>query len=174
MRRQLPNLQRVVSGGQTGVDRAALDWAIAAGLPQGGACPKGRKAEDGVIPDCYQLIETPSAQYNVRTHRNMMDADATLILNLGELGGGTRLTAYLCQKTGKPCRVVQLDGEDIDTDVLGTREWLQANAVTSLNVAGPRESKRPGAYAAARRFLSLLAGEERAVMGSTRPMADTM
>ena len=104
----------------------------------------------------------------------MMDADATLILNLGELGGGTRLTAYLCQKTGKPCRVVQLDGEDIDTDVLGTREWLQANAVTSLNVAGPRESKRPGAYAAARRFLSLLAGEERAVMGSTRPMADTM
>jgi predicted Rossmann-fold nucleotide-binding protein len=83
-------LERVISGGQTGVDRGALDAAMLAGIPVGGACPKGRKAEDGLIPDRYPLTELASENYRVRTEKNVKDADATLILTVGAISGGIR------------------------------------------------------------------------------------
>lgn len=175
----LSTLRRVISGGQTGVDRAALDWAIGLGLPHGGWCPKGRKAEDGVIPLRYHLEETTSARYEPRTRRNVMDADATLILNLGAIDGGTLLTENICRRGGKPHLLIQLDVGRTNDEVARARAWLQANNVATLNVAGPRVTKRPGAYQAARQFLSLLAGvdsypipEERIWYGSGPPPPD--
>lgn len=148
-------IDRVVSGGQTGVDRAALDWAIEHNVPHGGWCPKGRRAEDGVIPARYRLQETASPRYDTRTRANVVDSDATLILNLGVLDGGTLLTAELCQQKRKACLVVQLDAS-IDTEIARTRSWLRSTSIATLNIAGPRESTRPGAYAAAQAFLGKL------------------
>jgi hypothetical protein len=135
------------------VDRAALDVGLALGWPIGGGCPKGRRAEDGVIPDRYPLLETPERNYQARTRRNIEDADGTLILNLGALDGGTALTASHARQIGKPYLVVALE-DGIDPTVF--RDWLAANHITVLKVAGPRASKRPGVYAAACRLLDTL------------------
>ena len=149
-------LRKIISGGQTGVDRAALDVGLALGLPVGGWCPKGRRAEDERIPDRYPLIETPERNYQVRTRRNIEDADGTLILNLGKLEGGTALTAAHARKIGKPCLVVALE-EGIELATFC--DWLKKHSIAVLNVAGPRESKRPGVYAAAMRSLKYLLSE---------------
>ena len=146
-------LEKIVSGGQTGVDRAAFDVALALGLPIGGWCPQGRRAEDGRIPDRYPLVETPERNYQTRTRRNIEDADGTLILNVGKLDGGTALTARHARQVGKPCLIVALE-EGIEPATF--RDWLTANHITVLNVAGPRESKRPGVYAAAIHCLEIL------------------
>lgn len=136
----------IISGGQTGADRAALDFAIDSGLKHGGWCPRGRKAEDGPVPTKYQLVETESANYHTRTVRNVMDSDATLILNIGELDGGSLETLHIAEQRGKPVRVVQIDSALSDEDVAELRDWLESAQVQTLNVAGPRESKRPGIY----------------------------
>lgn len=149
-------IRRLISGGQTGVDRAALNVALALNIPVGGWCPKGRRAEDGRIPDRYPLVETPERHYQARTRRNVEDADGTLILNRGTLDGGTALTATHARRIGKPYLVVALE-EGIEPATF--REWLAANHITVLNVAGPRESKRPGVYAAAVRCLETLLRE---------------
>jgi Circularly permutated YpsA SLOG family len=144
-------LERVVSGGQTGVDRAALDAAMALGLACGGWCPRGRRAEDGPIPSRYPLRETPGAAYPERTAWNVRDSDATLVLSFGKPRGGTALTICLARKAGRPMLVV-----DLDTGVPGTTEvraWLDRERVRALNVAGPRESEAPGVHALASRFL---------------------
>ena len=101
-------LERIISGGQTGVDRAALDAAIELGIPHGGWCPRGRRAENGVIPSRYQLKEIEGIDYSERTRRNIVESDATLILTSGPLQGGTLLTFNLCIKLSRPVRVVQL------------------------------------------------------------------
>ena len=150
-------LYKLISGGQTGVDRAALDVGLALGPPIGGWCPKGRRAEDGVIPARYPLMETPERNYQTRTRRNIEDSDGTLILNLGVLDGGTALTADLARQIGKPCLVVALEA---GIEPAAFRDWLAANAIAVLNVAGPRESQRPGVYAAAVRCLEGLLREE--------------
>jgi hypothetical protein len=147
------HLLTIISGGQTGADRAALDFAIARGIEHGGWCSAGRRAEDGPLDAKYQLAETESARYRVRTVRNVRDGDATLILNLGELEGGSRETQRIAERQGKSVRVVQVDAPTTDAELHELREWLRVNAVARLNVAGPRESKRPGVYQAA---LSLL------------------
>ena len=136
---------KIVSGGQTGVDRTALDIALALGLPVGGWCPKGRRAEDGVIPDCYPLVETLERNYQVRTRRNIEDSDGTLILNLGALDGGTALTVAYARQIGKPCRVVALE---TGIEPAAFRAWLDEHRIAVLNVAGPRERQRSGGYAA--------------------------
>ena len=141
--------RRVVSGGQTGVDRAALDVAISLGIPHGGWCPRGRRAEDGRIPDRYALREHPSRAYAARTAANVTDADATLILHRGPLGRGTALTGRLARAHGKPSCVVDLAAPD----PARVRDWLAAHDVGVLNVAGPRESERPGIADAAAAFL---------------------
>ena len=150
-------LRKLISGGQTGVDRAALEVGLALGLPVGGWCPKGRRAEDGVIPDRYPLVETLERNYEARTRRNIEDSDGTLILNLGELDGGTALTARHARQIGKPCLIVALEA---GIEPAAFRDWLAAHHITVLNVAGPRESKRPGVYAAAARYLEALLREK--------------
>jgi len=148
-----PFPERVLSGGQTGVDRAALDVALELGIPCGGACPAGRRAEDGRIPERYPLTEQPGAGYPERTERNVVDADATLILARGPMTGGTRLTAELARRHGKPFLVVDLATEPDPQDALA---WLRERAVHTLNVAGPRESGAPGIHAEAVAYLRAL------------------
>jgi len=134
-------LRKIVSGGQTGVDRGALDAAIALGIPHGGWCPRGRLAEDGRIPDRYELSETDSPKYAARTERNVLDSDATLILCRGRPTGGTELTLHLARQHGKPHLLVDLDDPPKLAEV---RRWLEDEQVALLNVAGPRESQSPG------------------------------
>ena len=137
-------LMRIVSGGQTGVDRAALDVARELGIPHGGWCPKGRRAEDGPLPAHYALTETPSDGYIERTTWNVRDSDATLILTIGTPNGGTLQTQQDAQRLKKPCLVVDLSKP---TDPLPMiRHWLSENKIKVLNVAGPRESKQVGIY----------------------------
>ena len=141
------------------MDRAALDAARELGIPGGGWCPKGRRAEDGRIPRRYRLAETPSGNYVQRTEWNVRDSDATLIVNCGRLrlDGGTLLTAELALgRYRKPLLVVQL-GRRIRGERF--RAWRAQNRVRVLNVAGPRESKRPGIYRAAKALLMRLLGE---------------
>jgi putative molybdenum carrier protein len=144
---------RIVSGGQTGVDRAALDAALALGLAVGGWCPRGRRAEDGEIPARYPLAETESERYPVRTRLNVTDSDATLVLTRGSFDSGTKLTAQIAQRSRKPVLVVELDAADA---LERTRAWLAEVEPRVLNVAGPRESKQPGIYGRAYAFLSRL------------------
>jgi hypothetical protein len=134
-------LQKIVSGGQTGVDRAGLDAAMEAGITVGGYCPKGRLSENGTVPDCYPLIELTIGGYKARTEKNVIESDGTLILNIGKLTGGTKLTVEYAKKNGKPFLVVQLDEEPKPETV---KQWLSNNDILNLNVAGPRESKLPG------------------------------
>jgi hypothetical protein len=131
----------IISGGQTGVDRAALEAAIALGIPHGGWCPQGRLAEDGTIPARYALQETDSPQYAVRTERNVRDSDATLIFCRGTPTGGTEWTWICAQRFGRPCLIVDLD-QPVDCRAL--RHWLASVRPNVLNVAGPRESQAPG------------------------------
>lgn len=144
------NQLKIVSGGQTGVDRGALDAAIYLGLPHGGWCPRGRLAEDGTIPPQYHLDEMPASQYAVRTEQNVVDSDATLILHAGPLSGGTRYTHQMACKHQKPVMLVDLHQ---DTMIDEVKTWLRDHGVAVLNVAGPRESSLPGASDAARSFL---------------------
>lgn len=149
-------LTRIVSGGQTGVDRAALDVAIDCGLEHGGWCPKGRRAEDGPIPARYLMQETEAVDYSVRTERNVLDSDATLILYEGSLSGGTRLTWKLAQKHQRPVLKVDLSGTNPAILIPAVNDWIEQAGIQTLNVAGPRESTRPGISRLAQRFLELL------------------
>ena len=141
---------RIISGGQTGVDRAALDVALELGLPCGGTCPKGRRAEDGAIPDRYPLLESPDTEYLTRTERNVIDSDATLVLTDGPPHGGTALTIELATRHELPCCVINMGSPD---DAARARTWLGDHAPETLNIAGPRESESPGVYARARAVL---------------------
>ena len=136
-------IRRVISGGQTGVDRAALDVALALGIECGGWCPKGRRAEDGKIPAHYPLRETPKRHYAQRTEWNVRDADATLILCHGMPRGGTARTAAFAERLGRPCLIVDLDQPRDEPAILG---WLDKQHINTLNIAGPRESQSPGIY----------------------------
>lgn len=136
-------IRKVISGGQTGVDRAGLDAAISAGIPIGGYCPMGRRAEDGVIPEQYPLIELESPESFYRTEKNVIESDGTLIINKGILSEGTKLTLDFTAKYDRPSLIVQLDTEIITKpeDVI---RWLNGQYINVLNIAGPRESKHPG------------------------------
>ncbi len=146
-------VEKIISGGQTGVDRAALDAALELGIPCGGWCPKGRRAEDGIIPDRYPLQETSSPSYPLRTEMNVEDSDGTLILTQGSLSGGTLLTLKLARKHRKPYILVDLAEE---ADASSVQEWCQKYRVGILNIAGPRESEAPGIYHRAFSFLKEL------------------
>lgn len=145
--------RRIVSGGQTGVDRAALDVACAYRIPHTGWCPKGRRAEDGPLSWKYQLQETESKRYAQRTRRNVEDSDATLVINLGDLEGGTLRTIEIARRLGRPCLILPVDTMSPDEARTLVQEWLDRLRPKTLNIAGPRESKRPGAYAASRTCL---------------------
>ncbi|MBW4699905.1 MAG: putative molybdenum carrier protein [Aphanocapsa lilacina HA4352-LM1] len=143
-------MERIVSGGQTGVDRAALDVARALGIATGGWCPAGRWAEDGVIPESYPLVPTPLSDLAQRTAWNVRDADGTLILTVGEPTGGTALTVRVACELAKPHLVVDLAGT---LDFEPVRSWLREQSIRILNVAGPRASTCAGIYDRAFTFL---------------------
>ena len=158
-------LRQVVSGGQTGVDRAALDTALDLGIACCGWCPRGRRSEDGSIPDRYPLTETPSENYAVRTRWNVRDSDGTLIFTSGTPSGGTALTVSFADDAGKPWLVVDLlpisDIRDdpqatiaaISQPVDAVVEWIANHDIRVLNVAGPRESSFVGIYGICRKIL---------------------
>ncbi|MGN0853361.1 MAG: putative molybdenum carrier protein [Kiritimatiellia bacterium] len=147
----MPALRKIVSGGQTGVDRAGLDIARELGIASGGWVPRGRRAEDGLVPAKYpNMVEAPSKSDLWRTRRNVMDADATLIVARGPLEGGSLQTAVYAEQYGKPYLVVDLLLDRTPEKVL---DWLRTVQPGILNVAGPRESKAPLIQEEARRFL---------------------
>jgi hypothetical protein len=148
---------KIISGGQTGVDRAALDVALELGISCGGWCPRGRRAADGAIPLRYPLLETPSRKYPQRTAWNVHDSDGTLVLSLGEPTGGTAFTIRCARKHGKPVFVVDLC-ENARPGLV--KEWAESHHVRVLNIAGPREREKPGVYDQARRFLNDLLGDK--------------
>lgn len=145
-----PGPVAIVSGGQTGVDRAALDLALALGLPCGGWCPRGRRAEDGPLLARYPLRETPTASYPERTEWNVRDSDGTLVLHRGRLRGGSALTVRLARRHGRPAMTVDLA---VAPSVQAVRDWISRERIRKLNVAGPRESEHPGIHAEATQFL---------------------
>ena len=152
--RMFSHIKKIISGGQTGVDRAALDAALKLGISCGGWCPKGRKAEDGPIETRYPLQETSSAKYSVRTEKNVRDSDATLVLTRpGQASAGTALTIKLAQRQKKPYLVIDLLGK---SDLETVRNWIEANHIRVLNVAGPRESEARGIHDKAFEFLKEL------------------
>jgi hypothetical protein len=138
--------QHIVSGGQTGADRAALDFAITHGYTHGGWAPRSRQAEDGPIPLKYQLTALTTGGYRHRTRRNVADSDGTLILNRGDLVGGSLLTQAFAQRLGKPLHVVPLDDGVTRETAVRVLAWLREHKIQTLNVAGPRETQRPGIY----------------------------
>lgn len=134
---------RIISGGQTGVDRAALDFALGRGIPCGGWCPAGRRAEDGPIPECYPLRETETEVYPQRTRQNVRDADATVIVTRGSPRGGTALTVRMALTFGKPHLVLDLGYLRLGEAAALLRQWLWQVAPVTLNVAGPRATESP-------------------------------
>ena len=153
MNNQESMFAKIVSGGQTGVDRAALDLALELGLACGGWCPKGRRAEDEPIPERYPLTETSSRAYPQRTRCNVLDSDGTLVLTRGRPVGGTALTIKIATENDKPCLVVDLSRQ---SDLAAVRNWCWTHQIQTLNVAGARESEKPGIYAQAAEFLRAL------------------
>ena len=134
-------IERIVSGAQTGADRAALDLAIERGIPHGGWCPRGRKAEDGTIDPRYNLQETPSSNYVQRTEWNARDSDGTVVFSIAPiLTGGSKKTVELAQKHHKPVLHIARDGGPASPALVLVR-FIQDNKIKVLNVAGPRASK---------------------------------
>lgn len=137
---------KVVSGGQTGVDQGALAGALAAGTPCGGWCPEGRLSEEGPIPPEYPVAELPGAGYRERTLRNVLDSDGTAIIHDGELEGGTRLTWVFCERHGRPSVLIDASALSPEQAADALVDFVTANRLAVLNVAGPRASKWPGAF----------------------------
>ena len=132
---------KIVSGGQTGADRAALDWAMAHGVPHGGWCPQGRLAEDGPIDPKYHLKETPSVDYAERTEWNVRDSDGTVIFSIAEeLTGGSLATAHFTRVHGKPCLHLSRKNKHPAAKL---RAFIAQHRIKVLNVAGPRASSEP-------------------------------
>jgi hypothetical protein len=152
---------KIVSGGQTGVDRAGLTTAMSYYIETGGWVPKGRLADDGIVPERFNTLqECPTGGFRERTRMNVIDSDATLILvDTLPLTGGTAYTAAYAAKNGRPCKVVLLSDADAITQI---RDWMlsledsvrpgQTDRIV-LNVAGPRESGSPGIFERAKKTL---------------------
>ncbi len=138
----MPRRVKVISGGQTGVDRAALDVAMSLGIVVGGWCPRGRRSDDGIVPDCYPLLETRSEEPAERTQRNVETSSATLVITRGAPMGGTRLTVEYASSMRRPLLIVDL--EEAPDPVAEVSHWLREIHPRVLNVAGPRESGAPG------------------------------
>ena len=144
---------RIISGGQSGVDRSALDFALENNISCGGWCPKGRLAEDGPIDKKYPLVETGTSIYVVRTRMNVDDSDGTLVLFSDVLGSGSEYTIDYSIKKSKPNFIANVtDLNSINTVV----KWVIQHDIESLNIAGPRESTSPGIYSLTKTYLKEL------------------
>ncbi len=159
-------VRKIISGGQTGVDRAALDVALALGVACGGWVPKGRRAEDGPIDPRYPVTEMRQADYEARTLKNVEQSDGTLILTRGEPAGGTRIALDHAAKSNKHYHIVDLRRGH---SPLAALRWLEARRPETLNVAGPRESEAPGIYDEAASYLNNLLSLARVSSSDTTP-----
>ena len=139
-------LKKIISGGQTGVDQAALDVAINFGIPHGGWIPKGRKTEAGTLPDKYMLKEMVSPSYPKRTEQNVIDSDATLIISHGQLAGGSSLTLEFAEQHRKEWLHIDLELNRGFSAAQLIQSWIVLNGIKVLNVAGPRASEDPYIY----------------------------
>jgi hypothetical protein len=146
-------ITRILSGGQTGADRAALDFAIKHHIPHGGWLPKGRKTEDGTLPEKYILQEMPTPDYSKRTKQNVLDSDGTLIVSHGFLTGGSSLTEFLAEEHNKPYLHIDLNLLSMQEAAQIINQWIQSYKLKVLNVAGPRASKDPKIYQATMNLL---------------------
>ncbi|MFC1862674.1 putative molybdenum carrier protein [Thermodesulfobacteriota bacterium] len=139
-------IEKIISGGQTGADRAALDMAIETAVPHGGRVPKGRKTEDGRLSAKYHVQETNAIDYAQRTGYNILDSDGTLIISHGNLKGGSSLTRKLAQKHHRSCLHIDLDTISEYRAVEIIQTWIESKDIRILNVAGPRASEDPMIY----------------------------
>lgn len=144
---------KIISGGQSGVDRAALDICLENNIPCGGWCPKGRLAEDGQIAEIYPLVETPGENYNERTGLNIENSDGTIIIYKAEMDVGTQFTLEMLEAKKKLYFLVDLS---LKIDPLIVKSWIVANDLSTINIAGPRESNSPGIYKVSKEVLSLI------------------
>lgn len=150
-------LEKIISGGQTGADRGGLDAARTCGIVHGGWCPRGRLAEDGMIPQCYRLQETVGCDYAERTKANVLEADATLIFSYGPLCDGSLLTAEFAHANGKPYLHIDLQEHDTAQSCKEIIQWVQGIPdVRILNIAGSRESKSPGISEAVKSIMAIV------------------
>lgn len=156
-RSSFSNITKIVSGGQTGADRAAFDFALENQIECGGYVPKGRRAEDGTIPDNYpNLIETSKRDYSERTELNIINSDATIIISHGKLTGGSMLTRRLAKKHKKPCLHIDLlELNQLDAK-LKAKEFIKISKCKTLNVAGSRASTDAKIYQKTKEFLTNL------------------
>lgn len=140
-------LKRIISGGQTGVDRAALDTAMRLGIAHGGWVPKGRLAEDGTVPAHYHLWEMPTEDYPARTEKNVEESDGTLLISRGSPTGGTDYTRKMALMHGKQLLHIDLTlGQKASDAGSIIASWIEMNRIETLNVAGPRASHDPAIY----------------------------
>ena len=139
-------IKRIISGGQTGVDRAALDVAIKLDIPHGGWIPKGRLTENGPLPQNYQLKETLTSNYSERTEKNVVDTDGTLIISRGQLTGGSEYTREMAQKHIRPWLHIDLVQTAAFHAATAINHWIQEKKIEILNVAGARASEDPAIY----------------------------
>jgi len=144
-------VEKIISGGQTGADRAGLDAALALGIPIGGWCPKGRRSGDGPIDDKYPLIEMKSRAYPPRTEKNVTESDGTVILTLQGMGRGSALTMHFAKKHEKPWFWAELGKPTWPTQEFA--DWLNEKDIKILNVAGSAEATSVGIYRRVRLFL---------------------
>ena len=152
-------IRRIVSGGQTGADRAALDAAIALGIETGGWVPRGRWAEDGRVPDRYpNMMETTSADPAMRTEHNVRDSDGTVVFSHGDVSGGTKWTVEVSGRMRKPLLCLDLARQSVEAAAGRLLEWTAAGGIEVLNVAGPRESEDAGIHSAVRAVLGIVLG----------------
>ena len=139
-------LKKIISGGQTGADVAGLDVAIKHGIPHGGAIPKGRLTEKGLLPEKYNLQEMPTKSYPKRTEKNVVDSDGTVIFTHGNLTGGSLLTQEKANQYGKPTIHLDMEKHSVDEAADLLLDFIHENGIKVLNVAGSRGSKDPVIY----------------------------
>ncbi|MCH9048948.1 MAG: hypothetical protein E2O62_00635 [Gammaproteobacteria bacterium] len=148
-------MMKIISGGQTGVDRGALDAALESGISVGGWCPQGREAEDGPIAEKYPLQELPDSGYKERTLKNVQDSDATVIIYFESISGGTEKTLLYCLNEKKPYLLI--DGSGITQEIASKRirHFIDKNQISLLNVAGPRASTEIRGYEYTKQAITL-------------------
>lgn len=156
----IPYPIKIISGGQTGADQAALDAAITLGLPHGGWITRGKKTENGPLPAKYRLEELDSGRYRDRTEKNVLGSDGTLIFSFGPLTGGSALTEALTIRHDRPCLHINLDLTSRRQAIIAIRDWLREQKIHILNVAGPRASGEPRIHEAVYKILTTFPWEK--------------
>jgi hypothetical protein len=173
-------IKKIISGGQSGVDRAALDVAIKLTIPHGGWIPQGRLTEDGPLPPEYQLTETDSSSYAERTEKNVVDADGTLIISRGSLTGGSEYTREMAFKHNRIWLHIDLNKISAFQAAVAIKDWILKNSIEVLNVAGPRASKDPKIYSDSLKilesvyYLDLVQGGMPEIGAENRTLSDTV